>query len=614
MTRLFLILSLLHLCSCYVNLNGDEESLKNQVSDQDSPPTGESQQSIYFQETELIVHPPQTKTVGGESMLSPTVIPQWQEVYKDYDTLGLFIGKVKEMVESQDSFLFDLKQEVSMTGKGVQWETAGVVPLECPYDPSSQKNKLLPGLGLKSAQALSNQLNGYKNLIGKPVTSLAIDGPFKRVLEPYMPVENCEAYTWEQAVDEFLDFVIYLRDNNPETKLRLLFNLPNWSWVLSDGRLQNPYHGPSQLSYGSGQDLKRVLLRLFNKLKNLDHTIDAIIVDNPFNYLKGEVSSQWAFASQENWERRMDELKAFTESEALKFGVIFNSQVSVEPFPGSTLMAQRFQENSLAFLIWYQNRYGRNADIAIVESWYPSPDFLVPESAQYSFMNTAKLFSEQLALGAQCRGLISKEGECIESLKLKKINLFDENQVDSCPGDQVQFGLSPFSHTLICGEYSSSPQNNYVENFTLRTLASFKPSASIDCTDITVVTDSLQQSCPKDQVVEEVLIDNFLVKNESGYENVCYRSAVCVRRSLQAPSDTLKARILANGRLGHPDPSYSFEEGDQKYNQSCSNNEKLSGSLLEPSLQSQPEYEEINPWAFISKSSLCLSGLTQGKE
>lgn len=223
---------------------------------------------------------------------------------------------------------------------------------------------------------------------GGQVDYLDIDGPIRRLLHPENRRDGKRFDSVEAAADELVDALRIHRAAHPETKYWLLTNFPNWGW-----RGDVSYHarGPQRQDYGDYDQVVRVVLK---KLQAADIPLDGVTVDNPYEYLVGERKSvNLADPRSVNWLQRVRDYEDFARGQGLTFNLIVNSE------QGGHESDELFFHNTLKMVEAYQGAGGRPTRW-FVQSWYPYPKQMLPESAPHSMIALVKQVIERVGTGA----------------------------------------------------------------------------------------------------------------------------------------------------------------------------------------------------------------------
>jgi hypothetical protein len=219
---------------------------------------------------------------------------------------------------------------------------------------------------------------------GGQVDYLDLDGPIRRLLHPENRRDGRRFDSIDKAADELVDALKLHRAAHPETKYWLLTNFPNWGW-----RGEVSYHarGPQRQDYGDYDQVVRIVLE---KLRAAEIPLDGVTVDNPYEYLVGEhFSVKLADPKSVDWLARVRSYEDFAREQGLTFNLIVNSQ------RGGQESDERFFRETLQMVDTYQRAGGRPTRW-FVQSWYPHPQQMLPETAPPSMTALVKAVMERV--------------------------------------------------------------------------------------------------------------------------------------------------------------------------------------------------------------------------
>lgn len=218
---------------------------------------------------------------------------------------------------------------------------------------------------------------------GGKVDFLDIDGPIRRLMRPNNRRDSRSFDSIEKAADELVDALRIHHEAHPETQYWLLTNFPNWGW-----RGDVSYHarGPQGQDYG---DYDQVVRIVFRKLHAAGISLEGVTVDNPYDYLIGEHRSvKIADPTSVDWLGRVRDYEDFARRQGLKFNLIVNSE------RGGQQSDELFCRETLQMVDTYLEAGGR-PDRWFVQSWYPHPKRIVPESAPHTMTGLLKAVIER---------------------------------------------------------------------------------------------------------------------------------------------------------------------------------------------------------------------------
>jgi hypothetical protein len=142
--------------------------------------------------------------------------------------------------------------------------------------------------------------------------------------------------------------------------------------------------------------------------------LHAVAVDAPYDYVTGHhPNSCLPDPTKVDWMGRVRDLEDLVHGRGLEFCLIINSET-----PGTSEDDRKYYEETLRYMDAYRAR-GGHPDHWIVESWYPNPKRIVPESEPYTFACLVKAAMEKA----------HDDGK--EMLKAKPTNVFG-TVIDTC--------------------------------------------------------------------------------------------------------------------------------------------------------------------------------------
>ena len=152
------------------------------------------------------------------------------------------------------------------------------------------------------------------------------------------------------------------------------------------------YHarGPQRQDYGDYDAVIGVVLR---KLRAAEIPLAGVTVDNPYGYLMGvHPSVNLKDPKSVNWLKRVRSYEDFAREQGLEFNLIVNSE------RGGNESDERFHRETLAMVDTYRDADGRPTRW-FVQSWYPYPKQIVPETAPHSMAALVKAVIERVNPG-----------------------------------------------------------------------------------------------------------------------------------------------------------------------------------------------------------------------
>lgn len=297
---------------------------------------------------------------------------QWDFVKRHLSGIKIYIDTLQKAPPDK---LTALARMLRRSGIQVAVECGGTLG----FAPLDETN------GEKSADIELRKINRWCRAGGK-VDYLDLDGPVRRLLYPrkkpgFTSVDKCAA--------ELMDYMRAVRKAHPEIRFFLLTNFPNWGY-----RGDVSYHarGPKRQDWGDYDEIVRAVLR-HAKAAGLE--VAGVTVDNPYEYAVGEHASvKLKDPGKVDWIKRIRAYEDFARSRGLEFNFIANSE------RGGQTSDRAFYERTLKMLDAYVAAGGRPTRY-VIQSWYPFPKTLVPETAPHSM--TALVRAAILKLHPQTR-------------------------------------------------------------------------------------------------------------------------------------------------------------------------------------------------------------------
>ncbi len=226
---------------------------------------------------------------------------------------------------------------------------------------------------------------------GGKVDFLDLDGPVRRLMHPDRRRDGRRFESIEKAVDEVVDSVRAFHRAHPEIRFWHLTNFPNWGY-----RGDVSYHarGPNRQDYGDYDVAHRLV---FEKLKSAEIPLSGVTIDNPYEYLIGEhFSVNLKNPKSVNWLQRVRDYEDRARAEGLEVNLIVNSE------RGGHQSDELFHRETLQMVDTYLKAGGRPTRW-IVQTWYPYPKQIVPETAPHSMTALAKAVIQRLKPEHQSR-------------------------------------------------------------------------------------------------------------------------------------------------------------------------------------------------------------------
>lgn len=237
---------------------------------------------------------------------------------------------------------------------------------------------------------------------GGQVDFLDLDGPLRRLIHPENRRDRQRFDSIEKAADELVDALRLHQQAHPKTRFWLLSNFPNWGY---QGDVSYHARGPKRQDYGDDDEAVRVVLC---KLRAAEIPLAGVTVDNPYDYLMGEHSSvNLKDPKSVDWLGRVRRYEEFARDQGLEFNLIVNSE------RGGHASDELFYRETLQMVDTYRKAGGRPTRW-FVQSWYPYPKQIVPETAPHSMTALVKAVIEQVRSGA-AKGAESSPSEQIQA-------------------------------------------------------------------------------------------------------------------------------------------------------------------------------------------------------
>ncbi len=296
---------------------------------------------------------------------------QWQTTYSNIDVFKFYIGGLSDTrysLEEKQQFikvLQDKKIKIAV-------ELGGL--LSGFHDSGSQAAELSFQSDMKKIEFLVKPIS--EGGLGATLDMIDMDGPLRRILFPDKqtpsPYQNIEL-----AIGELLDVVALWKDKFPQLKVNYLVNFPNWGWKGGYAYLHKNYDG-GEMGYG---DFSIVLSKIITQATARGVKIDALTIDNPYDYATGQAASNQSHLIQDiDWIERIKELEVSVKNEGWDVNLIFNSS------SGGKSSNENYYNDTMSYIELYENN-GGNPDGYWVQSWYPFPSVWMPETTSFTMTN-----------------------------------------------------------------------------------------------------------------------------------------------------------------------------------------------------------------------------------
>lgn len=249
---------------------------------------------------------------------------------------------------------------------------------------SRDNPRLVPGVGERTARVEIAKLRSLWQA-GHSPDYLVLDDPMRRLTVPGQDnlgqiLQGMPDYS--SAAVEVTSYMRIMREKFPAVKFVVILNFPNWGWKgepafsMAPGRV-----GP--MNWG---DAHTAMETLFPAVQKSGLAIQAIQADFPWRYFAEQPPD--AIAATVDWPGRLIQLEQYARGKGVNFHLTANSETGY-------VSAQAFSEDSLNYLDAYL-AIGGKPDRFVVQSWYPYPEELLPESKPYTGTWLAAHFIERL--------------------------------------------------------------------------------------------------------------------------------------------------------------------------------------------------------------------------
>jgi len=295
---------------------------------------------------------------------------QWSFVRRNLAGIKLYVGTLHKPKPGQLERLVQLVQRN-------RWKVA--VELGCCLDfgPMDETN------GEWSARSEIAALDRWYAAGGK-VDYLDLDGPVRRLTHPEGRSDGKRFESMEAAAEQVAKSVAAFHRAHPEMKFWHLTNFPNWGYK---GDVSYHARGPNRQDYGDYDVAHRLVAE---KLKAAGLPLAGVTIDNPCDYLIGEhFSVNLKPATTVDWLKRVRAYEDRSRAEGLEVNLIVNSE------RGGMQSDALFAEETLKMVDAYLKAGGR-PDRWIVQSWYPYPKRVLPETDPTTLTGLVKAVMERV--------------------------------------------------------------------------------------------------------------------------------------------------------------------------------------------------------------------------
>lgn len=217
---------------------------------------------------------------------------------------------------------------------------------------------------------------------GGKVDFLDLDGPVRRLMFPEGRTDGQSYTSMEAAANEVVDAVRTFHEAHPDIRFWHLTNFPNWGYK---GDVSYHARGPQRQDYGEYDDAHRLV---YEGLKEAEIPLSGVTIDNPYDYLIGEhFSVSIPDPKSVDWLRRVRDYEDRCRDEGLEVNLIVNSE------RGGQQSDELFCRETLEMVDTYLHAGGRPTRW-LVQTWYPHPKEVVPETAPSSMTALVKAVIE----------------------------------------------------------------------------------------------------------------------------------------------------------------------------------------------------------------------------
>ena len=226
--------------------------------------------------------------------------------------------------------------------------------------------------GSEYGKIINDLIEKYESYGGK-LEFLTWDGMFYHSTHDMRSGENFRSIN--EGIESVAEATRIVLEKNPDFRIIPLPNLPNWSIVDNDGNVIPSNAGFYEKNIGVDSWLE-LFNKYLEKISQKGVSIKFIEIDHPYHYYKDKEISV----------PRLKFLKEFCYEKNIKMIFIINqSEVGL----GSEIQDQNFKNGCLDYLkALYED--GITPNYIDLESWYPWPQYLVPETKENSFTNIAR--------------------------------------------------------------------------------------------------------------------------------------------------------------------------------------------------------------------------------
>jgi len=313
------------------------------------------------------VEEPEVWMCGGPPWVLAEPDAEWDFVKDKLGGIKLYIDALRRTPEEKLRTLASVLKEAGIQVAVECGGTLGFAPID------ETNGEVSAGIEIPKLRRWTD--------VGGELDFLDIDGAVRRIMHP----KDKQGFaTIEEAVAQLVVYLKAVREVYPDIGFFALTNFPNWGY-----RGDVSYHarGPERQDWGDYYD---VITTIIEMTKEAGVPITGLTCDNPYEYAIGvRKSATLEDPTEVDWLARVRDLEELVEGEGLEFNLICNSEA------GGQESAQAFYERTLEFLDTYMEAEGTPRRY-VIQSWYPHPKKLVPETEDYTLTALVKAVIERL--------------------------------------------------------------------------------------------------------------------------------------------------------------------------------------------------------------------------
>jgi hypothetical protein len=234
-------------------------------------------------------------------------------------------------------------------------------------------------------QAARYALGSHKPIFdaGGKLATLHLDGPVRRMIKGHST--NPDALTLDEIAAELAGFFRHVHKRYPAVRIGLITNFPNWDYSDAYRGFNGHYTDRTGVTYLQALD------KVHAAVEEAGERIAFIEIDCPYNYYIRK-TTRAEDAPLDNAGKFLA-LQAWCGKRGIKLHIVINCEpgpLEADATDGQKKKAgQRFHEGTLGY-IKILRRDGIFPDAFLIQSWYKAPVDHLPETQEYTFMNTAR--------------------------------------------------------------------------------------------------------------------------------------------------------------------------------------------------------------------------------